>query len=111
MALALMGMAVVALMELYSTSLRGVRRAADHGVAVIYARSMIEGALAARDVRGYEPPALADQKYKGRLTVDKAPSAEGELVSTYQLTAEVQWDKQHVVTLSAKKVQYDQDVP
>jgi type II secretion system protein I len=90
-ALAILGLAVVAIFQLYSINLRTTQKAEDYSKAIFYARSMMDEAYSfvdpsdAADVEEYE------KKYKVTREVSLHAESENGKVKLYDIIVTVSW--------------------
>lgn len=90
-ALAILGMSVVAVFQLFSMTLRTTRQAEDYTRAVFYARSMLDEAYSLPDIEKNATSISFEGDFKGKRTVEIRSASEDELVKVYEITATVTW--------------------
>ena len=127
-ALAILSVAIVALIELYSASLRTTGKSYMHTVGTVYARSMMEEALSGTDMDsllevdvelgdGFKGSRSAEVVPEEELALSPITSEEGtetELIpmsagTTYLITVTVSWPPSGGTTLRAYKTVYEAD--
>lgn len=90
-ALAILGIAVVAIFQLFSINLRSTQKADDYTKAVFYARSMMDDTYSLVD----PSDAAASEEYEKKYTVKREVSVQSESekgdVRMYQITVTVTW--------------------
>lgn len=90
-ALAILGMALVAIFQLFSMSLRSTKKAEDYTKAIFYARSMMDEAFIFVDPSGES----ASEEYEDRYAVKRDVSVKSESddgkVKLYEITVTVTW--------------------
>lgn len=128
-ALAILSVAIVAIIELYTASLRTTGKSYMHTVGTVYARSMMEEALSGNDMDsvmevdvelgdGFKGSRSAEVVPQEELALSAATSEDGaeqtELVpmdagTTYLITVTVSWPPAGSTTLKAYKTIYETD--
>ena len=90
-ALAILGMALVAIFQLFSLSLRSTRNAEDYTKAIFYARSMMDEAFIFVDPSGESTSEEYENRYAARREVSvKSESDDGNL-KLYEIAVTVTW--------------------
>lgn len=126
-ALAILSVAVVALIELYTASLRTTGRSHMHTLGTVYARSMMEEALSSNDMHtlmevdmdlggGFRGSRSADEVPADELALS-VPSEDGQEAEllpmdagkTYLITVTVNWPPSGGMTLRAHKTVYSDE--
>ena len=90
-ALAILGIALVAIFQLYSVNLRSTKKAEDYTKAIFYARSMMDEAFIFVDPSGESK----SEEYEGRYAVKRDVSVKSESddgkVKVYEIAVTVTW--------------------
>ena len=90
-ALAILGIAVVAIFQLFSVNLRSTQKADDFTKAIFYARSMMDEAYSFVD----PSDADAQEEFEERFTVAREVGLVGESengkIKTYEIVVRVSW--------------------
>jgi len=90
-ALAILGMAVVAIFQLFSINLRSTQKAEDYTKAIFYARSMMDEAYSFVD----PSEESASEEYEERYTVKRDVSLKSESddgrVKVYEIAVTATW--------------------
>jgi Tfp pilus assembly protein PilV len=103
-ALVILGLSVLALLELYSSGLRLSRQGQELTQAVLYARGLLEEALAEPGPPAPRSLSLAEGF---RARVWSVPLEAQEGVRLYRVHVQVRWGPRGEFSLSAKKVVYE----
>jgi Tfp pilus assembly protein PilV len=101
-ALSILGIAVVALFQLFSLNLRSVKKSEDYSRALIHARSIMEQTYAMQ-----KPPEISEtfdfgDGFKGKRTVSLKSSDE-EKAKIYEINVTVSWPPKGILTLNGLK--------
>ncbi len=118
-ALAILGIALVSLVELFSVSLRSTKKSSDYTTALIYARSLMDEAYAAPSLDGMGDTFDLGGGYTGTRTISEAPlpwagaeegggGREEQFFKLYEITVTVAWPPEGRVVLTGKRVVYEQ---
>lgn len=97
-ALAILGVSLVALFQLFSLTLRSTRKADDYTKALIYARSMLDEAYSAPDPAETESLKFVNP-FKATKEVVLRFSSEDEKVNLYEIRVTVTWPPSGSVSL------------
>lgn len=106
-ALAVLGVGVVALMQLYSGSLRSIKKAEDHTRLLIYARSMMDEAMAKANPEGIAGIYTLDEDVRAERTIKAVYST--ETTTEYEIGVSVSLPRGETVTLSALRTFYEEE--
>jgi hypothetical protein len=90
-ALAILGLGVVTLIQLFSVSLRTVKKSGDYSTALIYARSLMDEAYSYPGVENLEGNFDLGGGFTGERTMALIPSEEEEKVQRYEIRVTVMW--------------------
>ena len=90
-ALAILGIAVVAIFQLFSINLRTTQKADDYTKAIFYARSMLDEAYSRVDPSEASASEEYERKYKVTREVSVKSESEKGDVRVYEITVTVTW--------------------
>lgn len=90
-ALAILGIALVAIFQLFSLNLRSTQKAEDYTMAIFYARSMLDEAYSFVDPSDESTSEEHENKYKVTREVSLHSESEDGKVKTYDITVTVTW--------------------
>ena len=90
-ALAILGIAVVAIFQLFSINLRSTQKADDYTKAIFYARSMLDEAYSLVDPSDASASEEYEKKFKVTREVSVASESENGEVKEYEVTVTVTW--------------------
>ncbi|GAB4388164.1 MAG: hypothetical protein Kow0025_05750 [Thermodesulfovibrionales bacterium] len=102
-AVAILGVAVVALIQLFSASLRAVKKSDDYSTALVYARSMLDEAVSAAGVSGLEGSFDLGEGFTARRTVAQVSPEEEGGAERYEITVTVMWPPSGRLTLKTTR--------
>lgn len=91
LALAILGIAVVAIFQLFSINLRSTQKAEDYTKAIFYARSMLDEGYSFADPSDKQAAEEYEKKYKVTREVSLYSESENGKVKVYQITVAVAW--------------------
>jgi prepilin-type N-terminal cleavage/methylation domain-containing protein len=104
-ALAILGIGVVALIQLFSIDLRTAKKSGDYSKALIYGRSMLDEAYSypePEDAAG----SFDSGEYSAETTVELIPS-EDKNTQTYEITVTVTWPPKQTLKLQGRKILHE----
>lgn len=117
-ALAILGIAIVSLMQLFSSSLRTTKKSGDYTIALIHARSLMAEAYATPSIDDIDGSFEFDDGYTATREVTEAPppaeAAEGEEeiepspFKFYEIKVTVKWPPRGMTVLKGKRVIYEE---
>jgi len=90
-ALAILGVSIVAVFQLFSATLRASKKAENHTKAVIYARSLMDGLYSVKDPKEEVGPVTLQDGFSGNREVSLRQASEDEHVKLYEMTVTVTW--------------------
>ena len=90
-ALAILGVAIVAIFQLFSISLRSTKNAENYTSAIFYARSMLDEAYSVTDPVELATLVEFEGGFNGRREVNLMSSSEDDKVKLYQIIVTVTW--------------------
>ncbi|MHB8880354.1 MAG: hypothetical protein ACYC69_02455 [Thermodesulfovibrionales bacterium] len=106
-ALALLGIAVVAIFQLFSITMRSTKKAGDYTMALLYARSLLDEAYSVRDPSA-EPVRITFEKgYRGSREVTLQPATDKKGLKVYEITAIVTWPPSGDLRLRGLRTVYE----
>lgn len=103
-AVAILGITVVTLLEIFSINLRTVRKSEDYTKALIFARSMMDEAYAIRDpeeATGY----FESGQYQAERGVSLVSKKEGTRI--YEIYVRVTWPPNKSLSLNGRRILYE----
>ena len=100
-ALFILGAALTAAIGLISNSLKSVRKAEVHAMGTVYARSLLQEALAIEDMDTISAPDAPAPGYSAERSVEQVDMM-GD-VAIYEVRVTVSWGTQGSVTLTGRK--------
>lgn len=89
-ALAILGVALVAIFQLFSVSLRSTRKAEDYARALFYARALLDESYSLLDPEGKVSVEMAEG-FKSEKSVSLKMASEDEKVKLYEIAVTVTW--------------------
>jgi prepilin-type N-terminal cleavage/methylation domain-containing protein len=120
-ALAIIGIAIVTVVQSFSQSLRSTRKSAEYTVALIHARSLMDEALATPSIDDIEGTFEFDDGYTAKREVEevvieqeqeeeeKGTTAVQEIpFKMYEITVTVKWPPRGSTKLTTKRVIYEE---
>ncbi|MBI4684232.1 MAG: hypothetical protein HY755_03420 [Nitrospirae bacterium] len=102
--ISILGIAVVALFQLFSISLRSVKKSEDYTKAIVHARSVMDEAYATSDLSEGTESFDFDDGFKGVRTV--ILKSEDEKTKLYEITVAVSWPPTGTLELRGSKIYY-----
>lgn len=90
-AVSILAIAIASIFRLYSVSLRGTMKAEKYNRAVIIANSLMDEALAIKDVQDAEGTESFDGGFEAVRTVEKVYEDEDTGSAIYKITVTVTW--------------------
>ncbi len=90
-ALAILGMALVAIFQLYSLNLRSTKKAEDFTKAIFYARSMMDEAFIFVDPSGESKSEEYEKRYSVKRDVSVKSESDDGKTKVYEITVSVTW--------------------
>jgi general secretion pathway protein I len=90
-ALAILGIAVVAIFQLFSMHLRSTQKAEDYTKAIFYARSMMDEAFIFVDPSNESASEEFEKRYAARRDVSLTSESEDGAVKVYEIAVTVTW--------------------
>lgn len=85
-ALAVLGIAVVSVFQLFSVSLRSTKKAEDYTKAVFYARSLLDEAYSLKEPEDIPDIVTLEEGYKGSREIALKSSDKDDKVKLYEIT-------------------------
>ena len=90
-ALAILGIALVAIFQLFSINLRSTQKAEDYSKAIFYARSMMDEAYSFIDPADASDSKEYEDKYEVTRSVSLKSESEDGKTKLYEITVAVAW--------------------
>jgi hypothetical protein len=90
-ALAILGVAVVAVFQVYSIGLRSSKKAEDYTKALFYARSLLDQAYSMPEPETGSEPFDLKEDFRGVREINLKSASEDEKVKTYELVVTITW--------------------
>lgn len=90
-ALAILGIALVAIFQLYSANLRTTKKAEDYTKAILYARSMMDEAFIFVDPSGESKSEEYEERYAVKRDVSVKSESDDGKVKVYEIAVTVTW--------------------
>jgi prepilin-type N-terminal cleavage/methylation domain-containing protein len=106
-ALAILGIAIAALMQLFSGSLNTVRKAETHSKALVYARGIMDEAYSTSNPADIAKTYEFEEEFKAE--VDLSPLSMEENATLYAITVTVRWPPSGMLELKGKRAFYEQE--
>lgn len=111
-AVTILGIAFVTLFQSFSTGLGLAERARTRTLAIMHARSVIDGVLAEKELEKGRDSGQLEGPYEYRTEIREVETDKEDeegLVHTFEVTVEVSWGGSGVVTLTARKTIRDKE--
>jgi type II secretory pathway pseudopilin PulG len=105
-ALAIMSVTVVAIFQVYSASLRSVKKADDNTNALIHARAFMDEAYTAADPSGLSASKEFKPYYTVKRSVVMKSVSEDKKAKLYEITVTVTWPPSGNLTLKGLRSLY-----
>jgi hypothetical protein len=122
-ALAILSVGLVAVVQLFSQSLRSTKKSEGYSLGLVYARSLLEEAYAARDVEGLEGSFDLGEGFTASRTLTPSATLEGGearqgkslgesapvVMRLYDVRVTVSWPPGGMLELTGKKAVYEEE--
>jgi Tfp pilus assembly protein PilV len=106
-ALAILGVAVVAIFQLFSLTLRSTKKADDYTKALFYARSAMDQAYVNPDVETGSDSKDFDDGFKAEITTTQEPTPDDAKAKLYRITVTVTWPPSNSLTITGIRNYYE----
>lgn len=106
-AFAIFGVAIVTIFQLFSVSLRSVRKADDHAKALVYAKSMMDEAYSSTDPTESSSNIEFEGYFEGSRDVTIKALSEDEKTKLYEVSVTVTWPPSGTLRLTGLRTVYD----
>jgi general secretion pathway protein I len=106
-ALAILGIAVVAVFQLFSINLRTTRKAEDYTKAIFYARSLMDEAHIFSDPSGESTSKEHEGRYATRRNVALKSESEDGRIKVYEIAVSVTWPPSGNFSMTETRTVYD----
>lgn len=103
--ISILGIALVTLFQLFSISLRSVKKSEDYSMALIHARSIMDEAYALPKLTAGSESFDFEDGFKGIRTVSLKPSE--EKIKVYEIIVTVSWPPSGKLELNGLKTFYE----
>ncbi len=98
-ALAILGVAVVAVFQLFSITLRATKKADDYTKAIFYARSVLDQAYVLPDIEPGTDPTDFKDGFQAQRVITAMPSSDDDKSKLYEITVTVTWPPSNRLTV------------
>jgi len=106
-ALAILGVAIVAVFQLFSISLRSTKNAENYTSAIFYARSMLDESYSVSDPAELDNLAEFGGGFNGSREVNLLSSSEDDKVKLYEIIVTVTWSPSGSFKLKGLRTIYE----
>lgn len=106
-ALAILGIAVVAVFQLFSINLRTTRKAEDYTKAIFYARSLMDEAHIFADPSDESSSEEYEGRYAARRNVSLRSESEDGNIKIYEIAVSVAWPPSGSFSMTELRTVYD----
>ncbi len=107
MALAIMGLALVAIFQIFSITMRSTKKADDYTRALFYARSVLDQAYVLPDVEaGYDLTDFRDG-FEAKRDISLKSSSNDDKAKLYEITVTVTWPPSGSLTIKGLRNVYE----
>ncbi len=106
-ALAILGIALVAIFQLFSLNLRSTQKAEDYSKAIFYARSMLDEAYVFVDPADASDLKEFENKYEVTRKVSLKSESEDGNIKLYEITVAVAWPPSGNFRISGLRTVYE----
>ena len=107
-ALAILGMALVAIFQLFSLNLRSTQKAEDYSKAIFYARSMLDEAYSLVDPADASDSKEYESRYEVTRKVGLKSESEDGKIKLYEITVDAAWPPSGNFRISGLRAVYVQ---
>lgn len=108
-ALAILGVAIVAIFQIFSMTLRSTKQADDYTKALLYARSMLDEAYSHPDPDESAVSLEFDDHFDGMKEVELKSTSEDEKTRLYEIRVTVTWPPSGSLTLRGLRTVYESE--
>jgi type II secretion system protein I len=106
-ALAILGVAVVAVFQLFSITLRATKKADDYTKAIFYARSVLDQAYALPEMENGSDITDFDDGFKANRVITDVSSSDDDKAKLYEITVTVTWPPSNSLTIRGLRNFYE----
>ncbi len=106
-AIAILGVSVVAIFQLFSINLRSTKKAENNTKALFYARSMLDEAYSIPDPTDSGSSIEFEEDFKGSREATLKASSENENVKLYEITVTITWPPSGNLTIKGLRTVYE----
>jgi general secretion pathway protein I len=105
-ALAILGVSVVSVFQLFSITLRSTKKAEDYTQALLYAQSLLDEAYSSSDPADSPVTVRFGKGYQGSRQVQLKSASEDGTIRMYEITASVSWQPAGSLRITALRSVY-----
>jgi len=106
-ALAILGMALVAVFQLFSMTLRNTKKADNYTRALFYARSLLDEAYSFPDPETESGSLEFEEGFDGRREISLVSASEDETVKLYEISVTVTWPPSGSLTMKGLRAVHE----
>jgi Tfp pilus assembly protein PilV len=106
-ALAIMGVAVVAVFQIFSITLRSTKKADDYTKALFYARSTLDQAYALPDIEAGSDTTDFRDGFEAKREITVKSSSDDDKSKLYEITVTVTWQPSGSLTVKGLRNVYE----
>jgi Tfp pilus assembly protein PilV len=108
-ALAILGIAVVAIFQLFSINLRTTLKAEDYTKAIFYSRSLMDEARSLPDLSAESTSKEYEGRYSAKRDVILRAESEDGTIKTYEITVSVAWPPSGNFSMTELRTVHEKD--
>ncbi|MEW6109091.1 MAG: hypothetical protein AB1632_08035 [Nitrospirota bacterium] len=108
-ALAILGVAVVAIFQLFSASLRSAKKADDYSKALFYARAMLDEAYSVPDPSESSTSLKFEGNFEGSREINLQSSSDDGNVKLYEIIVTVTWPPSGNLQIKGLRTVYESE--
>lgn len=105
-AISILGIAIVALFQLFSVNLRSVKKTEDYSKALVYARSLMDDAYAITELTDKTESYDFKDGFRGSRTI-RLKSTDENNIKIYEISATVSWPPSGGLEIKGLRTYYD----
>jgi general secretion pathway protein I len=106
-ALAILGVAVVAIFQLFSITLRSTKKADDYTKAIFYARSVLDQAYVLPDIEAGTDLTDFNDGFQAQRIITAVPSSDEDKAKLFEITVTVTWPPTNSLTIRGLRNFYE----
>jgi Tfp pilus assembly protein PilV len=108
-AIAILGVAIVAIFQLFSITLRSTQRADDYTKALFYARSMLDEAYSVPDPTESSDTLEFQGNFEASKDINLKSSSEDEKLKLYEIIVTVNWPPSGSLKIKGLRAVYEEE--